>query len=50
MFISIFTELHVHGDLRRPTEMTSNAYFRSVGEGRGKISSQVQAVFALRTI
>ena len=29
-FISTFSELHVHGDERWPTEVTSNAYFRGV--------------------
>ena len=29
-FISTFTDLHVHGDERWPTEVTSNTYFRGV--------------------
>ena len=29
-FISTFTELHVRGDQRWPTEVTSNTYFRDV--------------------
>ena len=31
-FPSTFTELHVHGDERWPTEVTSNTYFRGVWE------------------
>ena len=33
-FTSTFTELHVHGDERWPTEVTSNTYFRGVYPNR----------------
>ena len=33
-FISMFTELHVHGDKRWPMEVTPKTYFRGVAATR----------------